>query len=187
VRALYEAQKLLVARSHLAYLVKSAAGRAAGQDPASDRGPLVEDEEVFAVNPSPRTQRGWTLTLALLGELRRRAEAAGARFALVVFPTRYQVDDALWAAHTRRLGLDPAAFDLRTPQRRLGEWAARTGTEWIDLLDAFRDASPTGFYYSTDAHWTPAGHRLVAEVLCETLLRRGLLSRGLSAAERAYR
>lgn len=176
VRWLYEIQKFLVARAHLAYLVKSAAVGAAGQDPISDRGALVEDEEIFAVDPSPRTERGWTLTLGLLGELRRRAEASGARFGVVVFPTRYQVDDALWAAHTRRLGLDPAAFDLRTPQRRLGHWAAQTGTELLDLVAAFRNAEHgRRYYYVIDAHWNAAGHELAAEAMLRELDARGLL------------
>jgi hypothetical protein len=175
VRWLYECQKFLVSRSHLAYLVKGAL--AGGDQQQALRGALAEDEDAFAVNPSPRTERGWAMTLALLSELRRRVEAAGARFAVVVFPTRYQVSDALWAAQARRLGLDPAGFDLRTPQRRLGEWAQGSGTELIDLLDAFRGAAPRGgLYFSIDAHWTAAGHALAADTLCESLLGRGLLS-----------
>lgn len=174
VRWLYECQKFLVARSHLAYLVKSAF--APGGQEQAQRGVLAEDEDAFAVDPSPRIARGWTLTLELLAELRRRAEAAGARFAVVVFPTRYQVSDTLWAAQTRRLGLDPAAFDLRTPQRRLGEWAQASGTELIDLLEAFRSAAPAGgLYFSIDAHWTAAGHALAANTICEGLLGRGSL------------
>ena len=178
VRWLYEAQKSLVARSHLAYLVKNAARGAAPDAPERVAGAwLVEDEEVFALDPSPRIQRGWTLTLALLDELRRRVEAAGARFAVVAVPNRYQVDDAWWSQHVRRLGLDPAAFDRRTPQRRLGEWAARTGSELIDLLDAFREANRANrFYYVVDAHWNAAGHRLAAETLLRELAARGLLT-----------
>lgn len=179
-RWLYEVQKYLVARSHLAYLLKTvvlgAAGETSEQSPPGAPGELAEDEEVFAIDPSPRIARGWTLTLALLSELRLRVEAVGARFAVVAIPNRYQVDDAWWSAHVGRLGLEAAAFDRRTPQRRLGEWAADTGTELIDLLDALRRANgDNSFYYRVDAHWNAAGHDLAAETLLRELEARALV------------
>jgi hypothetical protein len=139
-------------------------------------GDPMEAEEVFARAPSPRVAQGWELTLALLDDLKRRVEADGARFVLVVFPTRFQVDDALWALQAARIGVDPAEFDLRRPQEKLGEWAARTGATTIDLLDDFRARNVSNtFYFSIDAHWNPAGHHLAAEKIAEGLRRAGLL------------
>lgn len=180
VRWLYETQKSLVARLHLAYLLKSALLGAEAPDPR--RGTLVEDEEVFAIRPSARIERGWALTLALLAELKRRVAAAGGRFAVVVFPTRFQVDAALWRAQAGRLGLDPAAFELEAPQRRLGEWAEREDVQLIELLADFRAANQqNSFYYRIDAHWNATGHRLAAGVLWRELLGRGLLDRFAAA------
>jgi hypothetical protein len=169
-RWVYDARKSLAARFHLYVLAKHARkvlgawwrGRDAGRGGGGAAAPL-EAEEVFAREPSPEVAYGWDLTLALLETLREDVESAGAAFVVAVFPTRFQVDDLLWAAHARRVGLDPAEFDLTAPQRILGEWARRSGTPVIDLLEAFRERNrDNSFYFDVDAHWNPAGHRLAA-------------------------
>jgi len=183
VRAIYDARKYLASHSHLYMLVKLAIDEAGEEDPRERRekkagepdpaGGSLEAEEVFLKEPSGKVARGWTLTLALLDEMKRRVEADGARFVLAVFPTRFQVDDALWAAQAARIGVDPAAFDLLKPQKVLGAWGARTGTKVIDLLETFRTGNVSNtFYFSTDAHWNAAGHRLAAETI-ERELRPG--------------
>jgi hypothetical protein len=169
-RWIYDARKSLAARSHLYVLAKHGkkalgdwwSGRDSRRGEGGAATPL-EAEEVFAREPSPEVAYGWDLTLALLETLREEVESAGASFVVAVFPTRFQVDDLLWEAHARRLGLDPARFDLTAPQRVLGEWARRSGVSSIDLLEAFRERNRgNSFYFDVDAHWNPAGHRLAA-------------------------
>ncbi len=176
-RWLYDVRKSLAARSHLYVLAKQ--GKKAlsdwwsGRDAAAGAGGApapLEAEEVFAREPSPEVAHGWDLTLALLETLREEVESAGAAFVVAVFPTRFQVDDLLWATHAGRVGLDPAAFDLRAPQRILGEWARRCGAPTIDLLEAFRERNrDNSFYFEVDAHWNPDGHRLAALRLLDQL------------------
>lgn len=183
VRWLYEAQKFLVSRSHLAYLLKSAALTLSGaapdrreEPPNAPHGKLLEDEEVFLTEPSPGIARGWTLTLALLAELARQVEASGGRCVVALVPTRYQVDAALWRLHAERLGLDATAFDLELPQRRFAAWSAETRIPVIDLLPELRRRNrDNSFYYDQDAHWNAAGHRVAAETLLQELAARGLL------------
>lgn len=183
VRWLYEAQKFLVSRLHLAYLVKNAALTLSGTAPdrrteaaAVPHGKLVEEEDVYLVDPPPRLARGWPLTFALLAELARRVEASGARYAVVLVPDRYQVDAALWRQHAERLGLDPAAFDLEQPQRRFAEWSSETGIPVIDLLPELRRRNrDNSFYHLLDAHWNAAGHQVAAEALLRELDAGGLL------------
>jgi lysophospholipase L1-like esterase len=185
LRPLYEAQKFLVSRSHLAYLVKTAALTLSGKAPdrredapaAAAGGRLIEDEDVFSREPSARVARGWTLTLAVLGELARRVEAAGAGCAVVLVPNRYQVDASLWSRHAARLGVDPAAFDLELPQRRFAEWSRQTGVPVVDLLPELRRRNrDNSFYYEQDAHWNAEGHRAAAEALLRELQGRSLLT-----------
>ena len=183
VRWLYEAQKFLVSRSHLAYMFKNAALTLSGTAPdgrsaASDAPPsvLLEDEDVFLIEPPPRIVRGWALSLALVADLARRVEASGARCAVVLVPNRYQVNPGLWRRHVEQLTLDRRAFDLEIPQRRFGEWSRQSGIPAIDLMPELRRRDhDNSLYYERDAHWNEAGHRVAAEVLLRELDSRGWL------------
>jgi hypothetical protein len=130
----------------------------------------IESEDVFARDPPERVRRGWEMTRVLLDDLALRVRASGARLVVALIPTRFQVDDALWSAHAAALGLDPAAYDLRLPNRMLRDWAHAGGVRLVDLLDGFRVRNRSNtFYFSGDAHWNAAGHRLAAELILEGL------------------
>ncbi len=136
---------------------------------------LLETEDVFEIEPSPEIAAGWVLTEALLTEMKRRVEISGARFMVVALPTRFQVDDALWRAHAREIGISPGLYDLEIPGKRLAAWAEHTGGVVVDLLPAFRAANrDNSFYYAIDAHWNPEGHRIAAGTIHAALVSRGL-------------
>jgi len=55
------------------------------------------------------------------------------------------------------------------------EWCERSGTECLDLLDAFDGGSREELYFPHDLHWTAKGHETAAgaiEPLVRRLLRR---------------
>lgn len=179
VRWVYDLRKWLAARSHLYILFTEGLDLLERADTGANA-PL-EAEDVFARQPSDRVAEGWELTLALLQELRARVESTGARFAVVLFPTRFQVDDPLWRDQARARGMDPSRYDLSIPQARLAGWAARQGVTLLDLLPAFRQANHGNtFYHSVDAHWNEAGHRLAADRIYEGLSFPTLTRAGLS-------
>ena len=49
----------------------------------------------------------------------------------------------------------------------LRKFATREGIRFIDLYDGLVARDPHPLYWSWDPHLTPAGHRVVAELLCE--------------------
>ena len=160
------ARAWLGARSHLFILLRSGQN---ALDEWLDPPTAIESEDVFARDPSERVRRGREMTLALLDDLERKVRAAGARLVLVLIPTRFQVDDALWSSHAAALGIEPAAYDLRLPNRALAEWAEARGVRVVDLLDGFRARNTANsFYYAGDAHWNAAGHRLAAHLILES-------------------
>lgn len=186
VRWIYDLRKLLASHSHLWMLLK--AGKTAWHEREEEalreeeevkegvplQPSLLETEDVFAIEPSAEIARGWRLTEALLTELKRRVDSTGARFVLAVFPSRYQVDDALWRTHAAASGLDPGRYDMEIPDRRLAAWAASTGTTIVDLLPDFRSRNTdNSFYFSIDAHWNPAGQELAGEVIYRRLRSAG--------------
>lgn len=165
-RLLARVRAWLGARSHLFILIRSGQN---ALDEWLDPPTAIESEDVFAREPDERVRRGWEMTRALLDDLAQKVRAAGARLVLVLIPTRFQVDDALWSAHAAALGIEPATCDLLIPNRVLAEWGEARGVRVVDLLEGFRARNTANsFYYAGDAHWNAAGHRLAAQLILES-------------------
>jgi lysophospholipase L1-like esterase len=139
----------------------------------------------FAVGPPPRREAGgrdWPVHLTLEDDLpidvwldrdtpewrwlRRtwdalaaEVEAAGARFALVLFPLSYQ--------------MDPAYPFL--PQERFLAHCAERGLACLDLLPPLRAALPGTPLWIDDWHPTPRGHEVAAAEIARFLASSGLL------------
>ena len=96
---------------------------------------------------------------ARYGEIARAAVAAGARFAVVVFPWKTQVDGR-------------ASDEV---ERRLAPLGAREGWATIDLLPAFRAVRAGPPLFIDLWHPSAAGHRLAADALAVALVARGLV------------
>jgi len=183
----YRVRKYLAARSHLYMLAalgwRQMTGHAEeprrpdpNQEAYRDTGldQPMEAEEAFTKRRIPAVARGWTMTLAVTAALKKSVEESGARFALVMFPTRYQVDADLWDRHCKSERLDPSKFDLRKPQKIVGEWTQRFAVDVIDLLDEFRAQNrDNSFYFDIDAHMNAAGHALAAQTIVRSLEEKG--------------
>ena len=60
------------------------------------------------------------------------------RVAVLVFPQRFQVQPADWAAAVAAYHLRPDAFDLMRPNRRIRAWCDATGVPLLDPTGAMR-------------------------------------------------
>jgi hypothetical protein len=62
------------------------------------------------------------------------------------------------------------------PEQRLGAWAASRKVEFVSALPEIRAAMDhEQLYWKKDGHCTPAGYRVLAEVLARELDARGLV------------
>jgi lysophospholipase L1-like esterase len=98
---------------------------------------------------------GYAVTARLLGEMHRLTRAHGARFLLVYIPQRSEVErDA------------PFPY-VRSVHAMVDDIVRREGIPLLDLAPPFRQHAKAGerLIYAIDAHWTPAGHRLAADVV----------------------
>jgi hypothetical protein len=100
----------------------------------------------------------------LLGRMNREAMQGGARFLLVIFPQRYQVQPRDWEAMRRRWSLKEDDFDLTLANRRLAEFCRREGIACCDLLEPFRrEAARQSLYLPEgDTHFNRHGHQVAA-------------------------
>jgi hypothetical protein len=92
----------------------------------------------------------------------RAADAAGARFAIVIFPYQAQVE-----------GQAPASL-----QQRLTALGRDAGWETVDVLAAFRAAAAEGPLFIDIYHPTATGHRVAADAIVVQLGCRALLPGG---------
>ncbi|HBH02512.1 MAG: hypothetical protein A2X36_05675 [Elusimicrobia bacterium GWA2_69_24] len=132
---------------------------------------------IFLTEDDRTAEDQWRLTEALIRQLRDEVRAAGARFAVMIFPMEGQVYPERFTPFWRQYyaGRD---YDLDRPNRALARFLAREEIPALDLLPALRARAAQGeadLYRPGDIHWTPKGHAIAGEALVEFLARQGLL------------
>lgn len=140
------------AHSHFMKLLSESAGYAAMR--------LGLAQDVAALWGEDFSERDAELTSDLLVQVAETARAGGAHM--------------LFLYSTAKHALMGASY---TPPRSRGviERAAnRSGAAWIDLNgQMWAREDPHRFYFVRDGHWSPAGHRAVAEIVATELRGRG--------------
>jgi hypothetical protein len=103
----------------------------------------------------------------ILSEIRRNAR--GSKFAVILIPDSFQVEDDVWEVVQERLGVD---LDRDRPQRRIGEWLNAEGVAYIDLLPRLRELprdqdGARHAYHFQNTHFNRLGNRIAGEALAE--------------------
>jgi hypothetical protein len=134
--------------------------------------------------PSNETwNRAWDITEAVLAQIARESQQAGAAFVLATLSNPKQVHPLRQVRDNfaKQLGVP----DLFYPEQRLSALGTRAGFPVIALapgLQVIAEARNTNFHYfnerSFDGHWNEAGHAAAAEILSPALC--GILSRTAS-------
>lgn len=119
----------------------------------------------------------WEVTAAVILEMKRISEQAGAQFVMVAMPAKLQVSQAAQAeikAAYPELALDPMQIN-----RKLAAWTARNGVAFIDPIDALIAAREMGveglFYGIDDKHMTARGQNIVGTYVAGKLQAMNLL------------
>jgi len=138
------------------------------------RRPLLFDNHglgLYLAEPPPRVRRAYDRLFALLRAYRDLCEAHGVRFAVALFPQRFQVQERDWRATVAAYGLDPGCFDLMAPNRRIAAFCRRAGIPCLDPTEDFArrfEASWESLYLPRgDMHWNARGHRAFFEATRE--------------------
>ena len=114
----------------------------------------------------------WNATSDALKKTQKLSSSSGARFLLAYLPAQYEVHrEALIEFNEKYPG---EAFDFAYPSKRLRDFSASEGIEFLDLSPFLRDYSQrTGeyLYFKQDGHLNAAGHAAVAEALAPAIER----------------
>jgi hypothetical protein len=110
----------------------------------------------------------YPLFFEVLEEIRRQASVT--RFAVLLIPDEFQVEDAVWEAV--RAALPGVELDRDRPQRRIRAWLEQRGVPYVDLLPRLRAVPPLAdgrrhLYHLQDTHFNRRGNRIAGEALAE--------------------
>lgn len=117
----------------------------------------------------------WTFTKRTLEEIVRIASRHGARVAVIVIPTAYQVNQELWDDYMDVYAIDRQSVDWEKPQRILKRWGMARDIKVLDLLPRLREvARREDLYYKVDRHWNKNGNKVAGEEIYRFLKEEGL-------------
>lgn len=114
---------------------------------------IARVEELFTEKDAPKVRAAFEKYFAEVDALRTEVERDGARFSVVVFPFRFQVE----------AGAPPPVA-----QERLLAHFRQGGVEALDLLPAVKTLGPAAFWDYD--HFSEKGSRLVADTLAASAL-----------------
>lgn len=114
------------------------------------------------------------------------ADSRGIVVVLMLFPQRYQVQSPDWCETIRAYQLNPDAFDLNGPNRRIREFCERNAIPLIDPLHHMkqtwdRDRVPL-YLPGGDMHWNREGHKVFFDSAKERVAD---IVRGIAAGKRS--
>jgi GDSL-like Lipase/Acylhydrolase family len=126
-------------------------------------GGSVDQFRVYQKEDKPELRRVWAITQALLRRMNQETQEHGGRFLVFYVPTPVELSVQEW-----RESNIPASYG---PEVVIQHVAQICSAERIALLDPshrFQEAGKNGpLSYAHDVHWTPAGHRLAADLVTE--------------------
>lgn len=101
--------------------------------------------------------------------LSRFSRAADFELLVVIFPQRFQIQDADWDKTTEVYGLRDKCFDRQLPNRRIVSFCAQNDIECLDptpqMRAAYESSRKSLYLPSHDMHWNARGHAALADVL----------------------
>ena len=123
----------------------------------NDRIVLYENKD------SPLQERLYLATFAAFDEIAKFSKKSNMPVLVIIIPDHLQV-----IANEIFLG-----YDLKKPQKRLGEYLNKIGIPYIDILDFFINTEkPQRLYFRHDKHWNEEGNSFVSTILFENIIEK---------------
>ena len=125
-------------------------------------------------NERPTDPRVFEVAAGILEEAKRLALDGSARFLLINVPQKFRVYSGLL---TLKPDSPVLGWRLNNLPDILAQWSRERDMEFLDMTPVLRAAAEKGesVYLPDDNHWSPAGHRLVADAIVDRLRASGAL------------
>lgn len=133
--------------------------------------------DVYRRDYSDEWSHAWKITEGIVKRLRDEVKGAGAALLLLEVSAPVAVlPISLMSRLVAAGGFD--SIDVDKPTTLLKQLAERNKIDLVSLVPGFRErvgnseAAFAKYYLSCDGHWTPAGHRLAAELVAPAIVAR---------------
>jgi len=127
----------------------------------------------FIEPPPPPIVAAQARHFEVLRDFQRVLAARGIVLVVALFPQRFQVQSADWAATVAAYGLREQTFDRMRPNRAILAACTEAGVVCIDPTPAMATShkqTATPYYFPRgDMHWNPAGHQAWLEAVLPAL------------------
>ena len=136
--------------------------------------PLPKFQVDFYRTPiDPAWNGRWEVTQAILGRMQRACDKRGVRFMLWTFPLKEQVYTRDREIFERSFDVQPGELDFTLPDYVLENIAQQENIELVITVPTFQVFARRGyrFHYLTDHHFNEAGHRFMAYMLYERIIK----------------
>ena len=122
----------------------------------------IDELAALSAGPDKSIRRKWKRAFDQLGEAASRVRASQARFAIVMFPFMYRLDDS---------------YPLRTIHERVEARAAELEVPYLDLLPAFAGERYSDLWvHPSDQHPNENAHAIAASAIADFLISEDLLT-----------
>jgi len=129
----------------------------------------------FLKNPPPRVAHGLDVARRATGMIAKRAEAVGARTAVLLMTARFETDDPDFGRLAQVVAGAGGELDRHSATVRYREALAPLGLPTFDMLPVL-SAQPDrgGLFFQQNVHFTPRGHVVAADAIFDFLVSSGL-------------
>ena len=132
--------------------------------------PAMNLGNIYAfLDPPPEA---WTMTEALIMDLKRQVETHGGRLVVAILPDESEVDEKRWQAVLESYPelRERQAQVLERPTERIARFLEDQDVDYVQLAPALRRCateSEDSLYYCYDGHFTPLAHRVVGQTIAD--------------------
>ncbi len=129
----------------------------------------------YLATPPPEVAKGLDVSRQAFGRIADRAQAAGARPAIVLMPARFQTDDGDYGRLAEIVRQSGGTLVRDAATERFAAALSPLGVPILDLLPILaRQPERSELFFQRNVHLTPRGHEVVASALFEFLETSGL-------------
>ena len=126
-------------------------------------GGSADQFRVYQKADTPELRKVWDITQALLRRMNQETQERGSRFLVFYVPTPVELSPQEWSASNI-----PPSYGPDVVVQHVMQICAAGKIALLEPSARFREARKNGpLSYAHDIHWTPAGHRLAADLVAE--------------------